>query len=70
MRSGFWGLCIFVVLLTACASAPITKTADVPAGSEIVVISLRDCTITGQEDCNGSGRQAGEAFQEQHNGKQ
>ena len=58
-------LCCAVVLLAACASAPITKNAEVPHGSEIVVIPLRDCLITGQdEDCNGSGKQAGEAFQE------
>lgn len=58
-------LCCVVIALVGCASTPIQKTGEIPRGSEIVVISLRDCTITGQEeDCNGSGRQAGEAFQE------
>lgn len=57
--------CAAVALLSACASAPITKSGDIPRGSEIVVISFRDCTITGQEeDCTGSGKQAAEAFQE------
>ncbi len=59
-------LCGVVALMSACASsAPLTKTGEIPKGSEIVVISFRDCLISGQEeDCNGSGRKAGEAFQE------
>ena len=57
-------LCGVVALMTACASAPLTKTGEIPKGSEIVVISFRDCLLSGQEDCDGSGRKAGEAFQE------
>jgi hypothetical protein len=58
--------CGVVALVSACASsAPVKKNAEIPKGSEIVVISLRDCVISGQdEDCNGSGRKGGEAFQE------
>ncbi len=57
--------CAVLVVFSACASAPITKTAEIPRNSEIVIISLRDCLITGQdEDCNGSGQKAGEAFKE------
>lgn len=58
-------LCSIVVLMSACASVPLTKTGEIPKGSEIVVISLRDCQISGQEeDCTGSGRKGGEAFYE------
>jgi hypothetical protein len=58
-------VCIGLALISGCASAPLVKTGDVPSGSEIGVISFRDCLINGQEeDCNGSGKQAGEAFQE------
>lgn len=67
MRLSARGLlcCVVFAFVSACASTPITKTGEVPRGSEIVVISLRDCTITGQEeDCSGSGKKAGEAFQE------
>jgi hypothetical protein len=54
-----------VLALSACASAPIQKTGEVPRGSEIGVIAFRDCLISGQEeDCNGSGKIAAEAFVE------
>lgn len=57
--------CALIALVSGCASTPITKTAEVPAGSEIVIIPFRDCLISGQdEDCNGSGVTAGEAFRE------
>jgi hypothetical protein len=60
--------CAVFALVSACAtSAPVAKTGEIPHGSEIVVLTLRDCTITGQEDCVGSGKQAGEAFQEVFN---
>lgn len=55
-------------LVASCASVPITTAAEVPPGSEIGIISLRDCVITGQEeDCTGSGEQAAEAFAEAFN---
>ena len=59
-------LLVFVVaLVTGCASTPVTKNADIPAGTEIVVVPFRDCMISGQdEDCNGSGVKTGEAFKE------
>ena len=54
-----------VVLVSGCASTPVTKNAEIPAGTEIVVVPFRDCLISGQdEDCNGSGVKTGEAFQE------
>lgn len=57
--------CVLITVVGACASTPIQRTADIPPGSEIVVIPFRDCLITGQdEDCNGSGMKAGEAFHE------
>ncbi|MBW3564176.1 MAG: hypothetical protein KY459_05585 [Acidobacteria bacterium] len=55
-------------LVASCASVPITTAVEVPPGSEIGIISLRDCVITGQEeDCTGSGEQAAEAFAEAFN---
>lgn len=59
-------LTLCVILVAACATtAPVTKTADIPRGSEIVIIPFRDCQITGQEeDCTGSGAKAAEAFRE------
>lgn len=38
------------------------KRGEVPVGSEIAVISFRDCRIPGQEDCAGSGNVAGSIF--------
>lgn len=58
-------LCFIVVLFAGCASTKITKAADIPPGSEITIISFRDCMITGQdEDCNGSGQKTAEAFRD------
>ena len=60
-------LCLFVVaLVTGCAtSTPVTKNAEIPAGTEIVVVPFRDCLISGQdEDCNGSGMKTSQAFKE------
>lgn len=57
--------CLLVILAASCASAPLVKNAEVPPGSEIVIIPFRDCLITGQdEDCNGSGLKAAEAFRD------
>ncbi len=55
---------VFIVLITAsCASSPtVVKRLDVPHGSEIAVISFRDCVIEDQEDCDGSGNVAGSVF--------
>ena len=41
---------------------PVVKRGDVPAGSDIGVIMFRDCEISGQEDCDGSGNTAGSIF--------
>ncbi len=54
---------LFFFLLTGCASTPpVVKRVEIPQGSEIAVISFRDCVIAGQEDCNGSGNIAGSIF--------
>jgi hypothetical protein len=54
-----------VVLASGCASTPVTKNAEIPAGTEIVVVPFRDCLISGQdEDCTGSGVKTGEAFRD------
>ena len=64
LRRALYG-CTVLIVMGACASTPLQRTADIPAGSEIVVIPFRDCLITGQEeDCNGSGMKAAEAFHE------
>lgn len=53
----------FQLSLVACASAPpVVKRGEIPPQSEIAVISFRDCLITGQEDCGGSGNVAGSIF--------
>lgn len=50
-------------LFSGCASTPpVVVRGDVPYGSEIAVVALRDCVIAGQEDCGGSGNVAGSIF--------
>src|SRR5216684_1767868 len=54
---------VALVPLTGCMSMPpVVKRGQVPAGAEIAVIMFRDCVITGQEDCDGSGNTAGSIF--------
>ncbi len=56
-------LFLLVGLSIACASTPaVVKRGEVPVGSELAVIPFRDCLITGQEDCAGSGNVAGSIF--------
>jgi hypothetical protein len=51
------------LMLAACVSTPpVTVRERVPSGSDIAVIMFRDCTIAGQEDCDGSGLTAGSIF--------
>jgi len=60
-----WNLAATAIplLLAACASIPpVTVREHVPQGSQVAVIMFRDCTITGQEDCDGSGLTAGSIF--------
>jgi hypothetical protein len=53
----------FVLSLGACASTPpVVKRLDLPTGSEIAIVSFRDCLIADQEDCGGSGNTAGSVF--------
>ncbi len=52
----------FVVTLAGCASVHPTVREHVPHGSDVGVIMFRDCTISGQEDCGGSGLTAGSVF--------
>jgi hypothetical protein len=57
------GLATVLVLLGACMSMPpVVKRAELPRGADIAVVSFRDCTIAGQEDCDGSGNTAGSIF--------
>lgn len=63
MRNRPFFLATAACLLAACASTPpVTVRERVPAGTEIAVIMFRDCTISGQEDCDGSGLSAGSIF--------
>lgn len=46
-----------------CASAPgLIKYAPIPPHVRIAVLSFQDCTISGQEDCSGSGNIAGSIY--------
>ena len=57
------GLVVPAVLAAACASIPpVTVRDHLPAGADVAVVMFRDCTIAGQEDCDGSGMSAGGAF--------
>jgi hypothetical protein len=49
-------------LLTGCAGAPVTVRDKLPSASDVAVVMFRDCTIQGQEDCDGSGLTAGSIF--------
>jgi hypothetical protein len=52
-----------VALASACASIPPVTVRDrLPPGADVAVVMFRDCTIAGQEDCDGSGMSAGGAF--------
>ena len=51
-----------VSLLTGCAGAPVTVRDKVPKATDVAVVMFRDCTIDGQEDCDGSGLSAGSIF--------
>ncbi len=56
---------IFGVLIASCASRPpVVQRAGLPPGAELAIISFRDCTINGQEDCDGSGNTAAGIFAE------
>ncbi len=56
-------LLVLQLLLISCASTPaVVKRGQVPIGSELAVIPFRDCLISGQEDCDGSGNTAGNIF--------
>jgi hypothetical protein len=50
------------VLLMGCAGAPVTVRDKLPSASDVAVVMFRDCTIQGQEDCDGSGLTAGSIF--------
>jgi hypothetical protein len=51
------------LIFTSCASTPsVVKRLDVPQGTEVAIISFRDCIIAGQGDCAGSGNIAGSIF--------
>jgi hypothetical protein len=57
------GACLGSLALAACTSVPpVTVRDHLPPGSEVAVVMFRDCTITGQEDCDGSGLSAGSIF--------
>ena len=74
MRRHLWLLaCCSALLAAACGSDP-SKPEEhhpkVPTGSKIGVIAFQDCTITGQEDCEGSGLIAGSIFAVELNDQQ
>jgi hypothetical protein len=52
-------LCVFA----ACATTSnITLRDKIQPGSKIVVVAFRDCVISDQDDCSGSGVRAGTIF--------
>jgi hypothetical protein len=54
---------VFALLTAACASTPpVVKRGELPPTSELAIVMFRDCTIAGQEDCDGSGNTAGGIF--------
>lgn len=60
---GFPLAAALLLLDVGCASTPaVVKRGEVPLGSELAVISFRDCLTAGQEDCAGSGNVAGSIF--------
>jgi hypothetical protein len=64
MRKGLAFLvCCSVVIVASCvATPPVTVRSTLPKDSEVGVVMFRDCIITGQEDCDGSGLTAGSIF--------
>lgn len=64
MRHATSGAVLMMALaISSCASTPpVTVRERVPSGSDVAVIMFRDCTIAGQEDCDGSGLTAGSIF--------
>jgi hypothetical protein len=62
MNKGFVGMAIVSALVAGCASVPVTVRDKVPKASDVAVVMFRDCTIEGQEDCDGSGLSAGSIF--------
>jgi len=64
MRHAACGALLAIMLtLSSCTSIPpVTVRERVPSGSDLAVIMFRDCTIAGQEDCDGSGLTAGSIF--------
>ena len=60
----------FVVATAGCASTPVvTVHGRVDRDSEVAVVMFRDCTVSGQEDCDGSGLAAGSIFARVWSGK-
>ena len=54
---------IAAMVLAGCVTTPpVTVREPLPSGSDVAVIMFRDCTIAGQEDCDGSGFTAGSIF--------
>src|SRR6266853_6704089 len=53
---------LLLVPLAIASTPPVVKRAELPPQAEIAVVMFRDCTITGQEDCDGSGNTAGSIF--------
>ena len=55
--------CFIVLIATGCvATPPVTVREVLPKNSEISVVMFRDCNISGQEDCDGSGLTAASIF--------
>jgi len=55
-------ICAVAMLAAGCAGVPVTVRDKLPKGSDVAVVMFRDCTIQGQEDCDGSGLSAGSVF--------
>jgi hypothetical protein len=63
MKMSTRALLATVILLAGCATEPsISVTHRVPKGSGLAVVMFKDCDITTQADCEGSGVYAGSVF--------
>jgi len=60
-----WCFVSLLLVFTACSRTPeVIVRSTIPQGSDIAVIIFQDCTIAGQEDCDGSGNIAANIFAE------
>lgn len=62
MKYCFLVLMCYLLLVSCSHSPPRPRQPKVPDGTKLAVIMFQDCTIRGQDDCDGSGETAGMIF--------